>query len=123
MMFFINAYSYCKANDLDLTPEADTGNGPVDFKVSKGFSSRIIVEIKLSNSKKLLDGYHKQLEAYTNAEECSTSYYLVILVSPNVPPQLKSLINIYREQTKSQDLPRKKLIVIDGRKKPSASKL
>jgi hypothetical protein len=30
-LFFAVAYSYCKANNLDLTPEADTGNGPSRF--------------------------------------------------------------------------------------------
>ena len=35
-LFFAVAHAYCKANNLDLTPEADTGNGPVDFKMSSG---------------------------------------------------------------------------------------
>ena len=77
-LFFAVAYSYCKANDLDLTPEADTGNGPVDFKVSKGFSGRVLVEIKLSTNTKLVRGYTRQLEAYTTAEETERGYYLVI---------------------------------------------
>jgi hypothetical protein len=35
-LFFAVAHAYCKAHNLDLTPKADTGNGPGDFKVSAG---------------------------------------------------------------------------------------
>lgn len=31
-LFFTMAYSYFKANNLDVTSEADAGNGPVDIK-------------------------------------------------------------------------------------------
>ena len=34
LLFFGIAYAYCYANNLDLTPEADAGRGPVDFKIS-----------------------------------------------------------------------------------------
>ena len=78
MLFFAVAYSYCKANDLDLTPEAETGNGPVDFKFSGGFSDRVIVEIKLSTNTKIVDGYNKQLEAYKRGEETAKGYFIVI---------------------------------------------
>ena len=77
-LFFAVADSYCKSNDLDLTPEAETGNGPVDFKVSSGFSSRVIVEIKLSSNSKVLHGYEKQLEIYRAAEQTDAAYFLVI---------------------------------------------
>ncbi len=68
-LFFAIAYAYCKANNLDLTPEADTGNGPVDFKVSQGFTGRVLVEIKLSTNGKLVAGYTRQLQTYQTAEE------------------------------------------------------
>jgi len=61
-LFFAIAHAYCKANNLDVTPEADTGNGPVDFKVSSGFTGRVLVEIKLSTNNKLVAGYTRQLE-------------------------------------------------------------
>ena len=68
-LFFAVAYAYCKANNLDLTPEAETGAGPVDFKVSSGFSGRVLVEIKLSTNGKVVKGYTRQLETYKGAEE------------------------------------------------------
>jgi hypothetical protein len=56
----------------------DTGNGPVDFKMSIGFSGRVLVEIKLSTNSKILSGYSKQLEAYKKAEQALIGYYVVI---------------------------------------------
>lgn len=77
-LFFAVAYAYCKANDIDITPEADTGNGPVDFKISTGFAGRVLVEIKLSSNNKLIAGYTKQLQRYQAAEETIAGYYLVV---------------------------------------------
>jgi hypothetical protein len=77
-LFFAVADSYCKSNGLDLIPEAETGNGPVDFKVSAGFNSKVLVEIKLSTNPRLIHGYEKQLEIYRNAERTDAAYFLVI---------------------------------------------
>jgi hypothetical protein len=33
-LFFAIAYSYCEANNLDLSPETNSGRGPIDFKLS-----------------------------------------------------------------------------------------
>ncbi|WP_145611224.1 hypothetical protein [Nitrospirillum amazonense] len=77
-LFLAVADSYCKANDLDITPEGDSGTGPVDFKFSNGYSKRVLVEIKLSTNRKLIQGYSNQLEAYKKAEETIHGFYLVI---------------------------------------------
>jgi hypothetical protein len=79
-LFFAVAYAYCKANNLDLTPEADTGNGPVDFKMSSGFNGRVLVEIKLSTNSKVVAGYTRQLQTYEQAEETTRGFYVVINV-------------------------------------------
>jgi hypothetical protein len=47
-LFFAIAHSYCEANDLDISPESNSGSGPVDFKIGKGFSDKINIEMKLS---------------------------------------------------------------------------
>lgn len=67
-LFFVTAYAYCKANNLDITPEADAGNGPVDFKVSQGFKGKVVIEIKLSTGN-VVHGYTKQLEVYKKADD------------------------------------------------------
>ena len=118
-LFFVIAYSYCKANDLDVTPEADTGNGPVDFKFSSGFNTRIVVEIKLSTND-LVHGYTKQLETYKKAEDTQSGVYLVIDVG--------SLGQKYNEvqRMKREAIAAKRntsaVYLVDGNRKESASK-
>lgn len=77
-LLFTVAYSYCKANNLDLTPEADSGNGPVDFKVSRGFDTKIVVEVKLSTNSKTVHGYEKQLEIYKKADDTDVGIFVLI---------------------------------------------
>lgn len=77
-LFYATALSYCKANNLDITPEADTGCGPVDFKFSQGIDRRILLEIKLSTNNHVVRGFEKQLKIYNNAEQPISSYYVVM---------------------------------------------
>ncbi|QGZ40555.1 hypothetical protein IP92_03433 [Pseudoduganella flava] len=77
-LFYAIAYAHCKANDLDLTPEADSGNGPVDFKVSNGFASKVVVEIKLSTNPDVVHGYEKQLEFYKKGEDTDRAFFLLV---------------------------------------------
>jgi hypothetical protein len=120
-LFFAIAHAYCKANNIDLTPEADTGNGPVDFKLSQGYSGRILVEIKLSTNTKIKSGFTRQLEAYANAEEAIASYYLVIDVG-NMGKKRKELNRIHTQRIQSRQNV-KYLRFIDGTRRPSASNL
>jgi hypothetical protein len=46
-LFFSVAQIFCLANDLDVSPETNSGLGSVDFKFSKGATSKINVEIKI----------------------------------------------------------------------------
>jgi hypothetical protein len=120
-IFFLVAQAFCKANDLDLTPEADTGNGPVDFKISSGFSGRALVEIKLSTNGKLVAGYTRQLEAYATAEEAKLAYYLIVDVGGmgNKFDNVLAEKNIRVMQGKAI----RPIFVVDATRKLSASKL
>ncbi len=120
-LFFAVAHSYCKANDLDLTPEADTGNGPVDFKVAKGFNGRVLVEIKLSRNRKLVKGYTRQLETYKTAEETLTAYYIVIDVG-EMGNGLEQLMDAKNRASKNGERV-SSIVIVDGIRRPSASKL
>jgi hypothetical protein len=118
-LFFAVAYSYCQANNLDLTPEADTGTGVVDFKIAAGFTSRVLVETKLSNNRKLLHGYEKQLEAYRIAEQTTRAFYVVIDVGGMAKKDIK-LVNMRNEQTR-RGIAASELVFINGFIPPSAS--
>lgn len=119
-LFFAVAYSYCKANNIDLTPEADSGNGPVDFKLSKGFDSKLVVEIKLSTNGSLIHGYEKQLETYKKADDTDLGIFLIIDVGGigRKYSEVQKIRNDFiKEYGKASDI-----WYVDGNQKASASK-
>jgi hypothetical protein len=120
-IFFAVAHAYCKANNLDLTPEADTGNGPVDFKVSSGFTDRVLVEIKLSTNSKLVKGYTRQLETYMTAEETLRGYYVVIDIG-QMGDKAKNILAL-KNAAASRGEQTSPIIFVDGTRRLSASKL
>lgn len=50
LLFYGVADSYCAANNIDLSPESNAGRGPVDFKLSRGSTDKVIVEVKLTSN-------------------------------------------------------------------------
>ncbi|TAV12593.1 hypothetical protein ELI37_19850 [Rhizobium leguminosarum] len=120
-LFFVVAHAFCKANDLDITPEADTGNGPVDFKISSGFSKRVLIEIKLSTNGKVVAGYLRQLDTYATAEEASLAYYVIIDVG-GMGTKLKKLM-FEKNRLAKTGKPTRPVIVVDAKRRLSASKL
>ena len=118
-LFYAVAESYCKANNLDITPEAETGNGPVDFKFSIGFTGRVIVEIKKSNNPKLVHGYEKQLEIYKEAESTNRGIFLIINIK-DFESNRRRIEKIRNEKIKNGELT-SEVIIVDGTRKKSAS--
>lgn len=119
-LFFAVAYAYCRANDVDISPEIDTGNGKIDFKLSRGFEDRVLVEIKLSTNPNVVSGYQTQLEVYKTAEETLKAIYLVIDVG-SMGRKESALMKVRNEAAK-QRAPLSVLEFVDGTIKPSASK-
>lgn len=120
-LFFAIAYAYCKENNIDLTPEADTGNGPVDFKMSTGFTGRVLVEIKLSTNTKLVAGYTRQLERYRDAEEAAAGYYVVLDVGQMGRKHERLIAKRNNAVLAGQKV--SPIEIIDGTRRESASKL
>lgn len=118
--FFAVADAYCHANDLDLSPEANAGIGPVDFKISGGYESRVNVEIKLSSNPHLVDGFTTQLPLYNKAEKAKHSFLLAVRVDDN----LHRINEVQRVRQEWLETGKRapELIIIDGRQRPSASK-
>jgi hypothetical protein len=120
-IFFAVAYSYCEANNIDVSPEMDTGTGVVDFKFSAGAKARVMVEIKLSDNSKVVAGYEKQLEAYKKSEKTSKGVYVVINVG-GMGNKDKDLLKVKNEQA-ARGEPTSEIVFVDGSKRRSASKL
>jgi len=121
MIFFAIADAYCKANNLDLTPEADTGNGPVDFKISRGYTRRILLEIKLSRNSKLVHGFECQLERYRKSQNPIYSVFLIIDVG-GLGRKHEQVQKIWNDLS-SDEKKKSRIILVDGRRQLSASRL
>lgn len=121
-LFFAVADSYCKANDIDLSPETHSGRGSVDFKLSRGYKARVIVETKLSTSSALVHGYEVQIDEYAKAEHVppAQSFYLPILVTASHPDRLKNVEHA-RSDMLAKKLPCPELISINAQYKAPAS--
>lgn len=120
-IYFGIADSYCRANNLDLSPETNSGRGPVDFKISTGYNARVLVEVKYSSSSALVRGYTKQLPTYSNAEKSFHNIYLVIRTGIS-EKTIKTIIELRRKNI-AEGKRAPEIIVVDGRLKKSASKL
>jgi hypothetical protein len=119
-VFQMAAQIHCDYNDLDLSPETNAGNGAVDFKFSHGSRRKVVVELKLAANPKLVAGYQKQIEAYEKAERTPYSYY-VVLDDGKHSQKILRLQEIADEDGEYDESP--ELIVIDGRRRQSASRL
>ena len=119
-VFFGIAHSYCAANNLDITPEADTGSGAVDFKFSAGHRIKVLVETKLSTNWNLVGGYEKQLEAYKESEQTFRAVYLVVDIG-GMGKKDTRLVELRNERRK-QGEPVSDLVFVDAVVKPPASK-
>lgn len=119
-LFFAVADTYCAVNNIDVTPEPNAGNGPVDFKFSHGYHSRVLVEIKLTSSRRVIHGFNKQLPVYQASEGTSRSFYVVLKTTLR-DNQLKVLKKLKEQAEKeAQRIPR--VVVIDAYPRTSASK-
>ncbi|MDH6312660.1 hypothetical protein M2137_001435 [Parabacteroides sp. PFB2-10] len=116
LIFHAVALIYCQANDIDVSPETDTGTGLIDFKFSDGYRNKIIVEIKYSDNPSLLHGLEKQLQQYLKSEECDKGYYVVLDVG-KLDSKLDKMNKLNNDaQIKSE------IFYIDAQLKKSASK-
>lgn len=119
LLFYGIADAYCLANNVDLSREVHNGHGPVDFKLSKGATQKILVEIKLTSNSQLIHGFKKQLPLYMKQENTESAIYLVI---DNGHRRRLDTFQDYYNSLKTKDRKKVKYILIDGNKQESASK-
>ena len=121
-LFFGVADAYCQSNNLDLSPEVNAGRGQVDFKISRGYSSRVLVETKLTSNPRLQHGYETQLAEYQKAEKTHHSIFLVIDVSGYSKQRYKNFMSAV-EISKQTDQRVPDIVIVNAIRKPSASKI
>lgn len=121
-LFLIMADGYCNISDIALSPETDYGAGPVDFKFSSGYHRKILLEMKLARNSQLLHGIEVQLPTYLKAENTSKGIYMIVITNNHD----EEMVNSFWRKVKAQDIQEsltENIIVIDARKRNSASKL
>lgn len=119
LIYYAIADSYCRAHNVDISPEANMGGGPVDFKFSDGYKARVVVEMKRSSGT-VRHGYEKQLEIYKNA--ANTEFGVFVVMNFGDLGQKLTQIQAIRNQRLRAGEAASEIIVIDATKKKSASK-
>ena len=124
-LLFLVAEAYLKAKgaDIDISPEADTGVGKLDFKFSQGTDSRVIIETKLSNNADLLHGYVTQLPDYMKSQKTNYGLYIVVIVdsSKNQNSQIQKLKEIESARD-TNNITKPEIIFVNACERPTASK-
>ena len=116
---FLGAKYYIDKNNIDLSPESNSGRGPVDFKLSRG-NDKTVVEVKLSSNGNYIHGYHAQVEEYGRAERTRNLVY--VFVDVGNPGRLET-IKTEHWNNRDAGIPCPELVIIDATEKKSASKL
>jgi hypothetical protein len=119
LIYYAIADCFCMANDVDISPEANMGGGPIDFKFSKGYSARVLVEIKRSSGS-VVHGYEKQLEFYKEAAR--TFHGIFVVVNFGDLGRKLSEIQRIRAMRLAAGQPASDIVVIDATPKASASR-
>lgn len=88
---------YFYKDDIDVSREAWTGRGPVDFKFSRGFNLKIFLELKLTSNKNLYEGLEAQLTQYMGSEVVKYGIFIVVLFKDDDFNKIKEIENKIKE--------------------------
>lgn len=110
---------YCKEHNWDISPETDTGRGPVDFKISRG-NDKTVIEVKLTSNQQCVHGLETQIEEYAQAEQTNNKIF-VLVDNGKCSFRIDEVRNKYNEMKALGKNPAT-IIVIDAKPKVSASK-
>ncbi len=102
---------------FDVNSEVNNGRGPVDFKISKGFSDSTLIEFKLASNSKLEKNLQSQVEIYEQANNTKKSIKVILFFSDQEETKVNEILKKLKLDNKDN------IILIDARKdnKQSAS--
>lgn len=121
-IFYIIINEKCKIYDLDISCEADSGRGRIDFKISKGGEYRCLIEFKLDKNGGFESNFNFQLSTYLNSEDVYMGIFLLFIYNDSTYEK----IEYYKTRAYELSKEYNKLIKfesIDLRDKKSASKI
>jgi hypothetical protein len=107
---------------LRFVREPETGRGPIDFEFANGLRTRVLIEIKRTDSQRLKHGIRSQLQKYLGAEGVDSAIYLCVTFDDT---GLRRFENVQREiETLRSENPQIFLHaeLIDARRRTGASK-
>lgn len=116
---FIN--ELLRLKDIDITPEYETGQGPVDFKFSQGERKKILIEIKLASNLNYVKGYDKQLAIYQKVTTGVIAAYFIFINNVGDKKFDKQVQKLLDVKNKKQNAP--EIILVDGMLHESASRI
>lgn len=119
LLFFAVSNVMCAVNNVDISPETNSGGGPVDFKFSIGYRGRVLVELKLSTGS-VVHGYKTQLEIYKNAADARAAIFVVMNIG-KMGRKLRTIDKI-KQDAEARGEQASEIIVIDAHRQLSASK-
>lgn len=108
------ALMYCKKFNWDISPEEDSGRGPVDFKISRG-TDKTVIEIKLTSNAECVHGLEVQIEEYAKSE--ATNNKLFILVNTGQNERRVNTILKKHEEMLNAGLNPARVVIIDAKEK------
>ncbi len=112
------ALMYCKKFDWDISPEVDSGRGPVDFKISRG-SDKTVIEIKLTSNTECVHGLEVQIEEYAKSESTNNKLFILVNTGQN-EGRVNTVLEKYEEMLHAGLNPAQ-VVIIDAKEKASAS--
>ena len=126
ILFHIAADYICRQSNILVNREPQIGNGAVDFNIGQGYSNKVVVEIKKSNNKSLVDGYKNQVMEYIDREDAAAAFYVVLIVSEknvsNKGSQLNQLQRLHAKRiSDGEKVPN--LIIINALEQTPPSKI
>lgn len=122
-VFWCVIRDFCKLKNIDISRENDTGRGSIDFKLSNGYSYRILFETKLASNSDFWHGLEVQTIQYMISEEIKNAIFLVIIYEHDEFSKIKE-IEIRAKEINNKYNVNIRIELIDAtNNKPSASKL
>lgn len=124
LLFLGMAQPYLRHFDVELDREVELGRGPVDFKVSRGSSIRLVIEVKKLLNGKFWHGLHTQLPSYMFSDDTLKGWFIAVDLkesntAKNRIRDLPDMVKLVCERSGK----RVEYTVIDGKRPRSASNI